>query len=199
MTVELIGGKPSEFAISDTQQLLVVPEMKKRLEASELRGFDFLEVKRMHWRPSAPKLWCLHRHRGLSPVRRAIFDPVDANKCPSCGQRPLQCPGCGLTQRVCSKCGRDEFFVAAKFHKGESDVRIASMANPKREIIEARLWNGDDVFGDGAATFVSWRFVDYLTSVHVGPFVATPVWTNVAGLNGEQRRLIDAATKSISS
>ena len=64
----------------------------------------------------------------------------------------------------------------------------------ERDVVDPRRWDGSDYMDGGVATR---RFLDYLLSIHLWPFVAVPLPTLVEGLTDDELAKLDRARRPV--
>ena len=132
---------------------------------------------------------------GRWPLFRGSIHPPEADRCPYCGRAPVRCPGCGESITPCPNCGQHAF---AGLHSATPEELAAGviLIDPEQtfDVVDPRRWDGTDYMPPGIATR---RFVDFLLSLHVWPFVAVPLPTLVEGLSEADLAKLDAARRPV--
>jgi hypothetical protein len=193
---------PNPFTpfMSEVDHVIVNEWLADRLKRSELRGYRLLPTKTRdlpEWFKDAtttplPNVFQL-TFDGIYPVQIPRVEPASANKCPFCGAGPVVCPECGHSRNPCAECG-EKWGVPAALHKGDSDRRIKiEGAGNGIAVIDARRWGGVDFMGYSHGGYVTRRALDWLLSIHAGPFLAEPIAVNVFGLSNAEREKLELA------
>jgi len=190
--VALYGDRVQKL-ISEQTVVLFDCRLATELEGAPLRGvvvrpvelanpFDFGRDK--------PKVFALI-FSGCEVARRSLAPPEEDNHCPFCGFRPFFCPSCSVGSHECPRCHRDATALVND-NPDPADPRIRYQGVPPLGfVVEPRRWNGDDFLCGGGV--ITRRALDWLLSVHAGPFRARPLRTDVTGMTPEEWEHLEQA------
>jgi hypothetical protein len=134
----------------------------------------------------------------LGPTARVPLqvDPENGNQCPFCGVAPLFCTVCLEGFLNCRSCGK-RGIVGTDESPKKSDPRLLYVPAPYDRIIDARMWDGSDIFGEHINGFVTRRVVDLLVKLKAHPFEAEPVPVNVYGATSEQLERLETCLQPL--
>ena len=183
-------------------------EVADRLLATDLSGIGVCPVEVTSWGSGLAKT--VHkkfreatdggadlRHiypEGRDPSFRGTIEPPGADRCPHCGRRPACCPGCDKPYTPCPDCGGRLFHSVADAPPEDRAAGLILIdTDASRNVVDPRRWDGSDYL-HGVATR---RFVDYLLSIHLWPFVAVPLPTLAEGLTDEELAKLDRARRPV--
>ena len=200
--------------IADYISPVVRRAVADRLAAADLRGLGFCPVDVTDWAfnysdeeacramkaaaGGAANLRHLFPKGGPVHPKTTVRPPA-GNRCVYCGRAPVACPGCGWADRFCPQCGREPVRGARDVTPEEVEAgvivsHITPLALQQTGVIDPRRWDGSDYMAGGVATR---RFLDYLLSIHLWPFVAVPLPTLVEGLSKEELIKLDRARRPV--
>ena len=190
--VVMFGRGPLyEFLPLDHTGPLVTNEFATRLRGRHITGLKLTTVPVLESDSRYPKTVC--RLSGKTALWERPLRLRDGlkNQCPLCGHSPLICPGCGFRDNPCGNC--KGLAITGIKMSGEKPPLLAEATPVEGPILNGSTWSGDDACRWGGALIVTRRVVDWLVSLHVGPFIALPiqVWTD--GMSKQQREWLERA------
>lgn len=168
------GGQVTPFLPGNDLTTFMSHGLYRRLRNTDLVGTEAIEaeVEPVDEDLEPPRLF-VPLFPGRWPAARKVFSPPTPNACPNCGHGPLVCPECEqLEFPICPKCNEECLAIGDETPTSDRDKRIYFKPTPERgHIIDAARWDGSD-FSCGVLTK---RAVDFLASIHAGPFKAQPL------------------------
>ena len=176
-----------------------------RLRASDLRGVGVCPVEMTGWVEGLDEEWREGaegwndlRHfypEGVRPSFEGSVQPPGGNLCPYCRRGPAVCPGCGYANNPCPACGKMPVRHVKHTTAEEKAAGVVLFDTPYDDrLVDPRRWDGSDYMG---GDLVTRRFIDFLLSLHVWPFVAAPVPTLVEGLTKDELAKLDHARRPV--
>ena len=190
--------------VSEHDHVIVNEWLADRLKTSGLKGFRLLPATvssfPMLYKDEATtpvgKLFQL-TFDGVHPGAIPHVEPASADKCPNCGAGPIVCPECGFCINPCVKCGED-WGVSERRYEGKNDRRIKiERLGASIDVIDPRSWDGTDFMGSSHGGKITRRALDWLLSIHAGPFVAQPIAVNVFGLSATELARLETVRKPL--
>lgn len=183
--------------------MLVAHPLVERLKKADLKGllFDRVEVtifgddsfdpSETGSDPHIPRLYNWNSLSRSWPWAIPRIEPLEEDCCPFCGYSPLICQGCGELHFECPKCHQECLTYERRSSMGARQLE----RDEPRQMIDPRRWDGSDACQP--AGLVTRRLIDFLLSIHAGPFVAFSVPTNVYGLHPKERQRLELAKKPV--
>lgn len=178
--------------------LFVTAKLAEQLNSSGLRGVRCKRAPATEARSGLPvddpAIYYVDPGDELQ-LREPRISPASANRCPFCGESPLECRVCHRIPNGmrCSKCG-ERVIVAKSDLNGTDDPRIM-IDNTAPHVVEGLSWDGRDY----CHGIVTKRFVDVLFAMHAFPFAAVPVLIDVTKMTREQKSLLEQSAQLQSS
>jgi hypothetical protein len=186
VSVDLFGGpKVGNFVpVCQHGHNIVSAKFADQLKRSGLTGWRVRPVVKVEVNQSKvahPEL-LLFEVVGKGGICRRFRVTPPATKCPFCGRELMICPGCGKINSPCWQCGKPTL-VAEDENPGPTDKRVRIGKYPDRLIVEAKDWDGSDLFaveGNGGSWFATNKAKAWFEANHIDEVVFKPALLNEA-------------------
>jgi hypothetical protein len=169
-------------------EFVCVSELALKLVASELDGIRISQATVL-----SPETIDRQWYHVTNDRHKALLQPVCSPApyhCWNCGFEPI-CRVCGGVPHTCPRC-EERYLINEDEWRGEGDNRLVCdgtfEAHPY-PIVDLRLWDGADFFGDT----ITHRMYQFLVSEGAHPFRIAPVAANIRGATADDLRRLDRA------